>query len=65
MASEEAKHLNKLFYSVGRNNTDLELTLLATRDKLKPFLDEGVVHKDRKREVKGLENHGQKPKKGS
>ena len=28
------------------------MTLVQTREKLKPFIDEGVVHKDRKREVK-------------
>ena len=28
------------------------MTLVQTREKLKPFIDDGVVHKDRKREVK-------------
>ena len=28
------------------------MTLVQTREKLKPFVDDGVVHKDRKREVK-------------
>ena len=28
------------------------MTLVQTREKLKPFVDDGVVHKDRKRETK-------------
>ena len=28
------------------------MTLVTTREKLKPFVDDGVVHKDRKRQVK-------------
>ena len=28
------------------------MTLVQTREKLKPFVDDGVVHKDRKREKK-------------
>lgn len=28
------------------------MTLVQTREKLKPFVDDGVVHKDRKKQVK-------------
>ena len=28
------------------------MTLVQTREKLKPFVDDGVVHKDRKRQIK-------------
>ena len=38
------------------------MTLVQTREKLKPFVDDGVVHKDRKREIKrtGDEYHNQR-----
>ena len=60
--SDEAKNLNKLFNSVGQLNDELEMSLVTNRDRLKPFVDEGVVHKDRKREVKRYAEDGQKPK---
>ena len=41
-----------LFKEVGIQSNHLGMTLVNTREKLKPFVDDGVVHKDRKREVK-------------
>ena len=61
LPSEEARELEALFDEVGKNNTHLDMTLVQTREKLKPFVDEGVVHKDRKREVK-MADESSKPK---
>lgn len=40
------------------------MTLVGTREKLKPFVDEGVVHKDRKRDTNKAVEGTFKPKKG-
>ena len=60
--SEDASQLNELFDKVGEHNNKLEMTLITTRDKLKPFVDEGVVHKDRRKEAKKNVDHSKKPK---
>ena len=50
--SEEARILDQLFKEVGIQSNHLGMTLVQTREKLKPFVDDGVVFKDRKREAK-------------
>ena len=50
--SEEARILDQLYKEVGIQSNHLAMTLVQTREKLKPFVDDGVVHKDRKRETK-------------
>lgn len=50
--SEETRRLDHLFKEVGIQNSNLGMTLVQTREKLKPFVDDGVVHKDRKRQIK-------------
>lgn len=50
--SEEARLMDKLFREVGKYNNSLGMTLVSTREKLKPFVDDGVVHKDRKKDTR-------------
>ena len=50
--SEEARKLDMLYKEVGIQSNHLGMTLVQTREKLKPFVDDGVVHKDRKKETK-------------
>ena len=47
-ASEAAKRLDACKREVEMMSVQLGLTLVQTRQKLQPFLDEGVVYKDRK-----------------
>jgi hypothetical protein len=42
--------MNKLFREVRNQSNSLGMTLVSTREKLKPFVDDGVVHKDRKKD---------------
>lgn len=46
--SEEARALDVVFREVGILSNQLGMTLVNTRQKLQPFIDEGVVHTDRK-----------------
>ena len=50
--SVEAKALDVVFREVGILSNQLGMTLVNTRQKLQPFIDEGVVHQDRKRRKK-------------
>lgn len=50
--SDEAKALDVVFREVGILSNQLGMTLVNTRQKLQPFIDEGVVHKDRKKAKK-------------
>ena len=50
--SKEAKRLDVVFKEVGILSNQLAMTLVNTRQKLQPFVDEGVVHKDRKKATK-------------
>lgn len=58
ITSKEAKLMNKLFNDVKKQNNGLGMTLVQTREKLKPFVDDGVVHKDRKKESKPANDEG-------
>lgn len=44
--------MDLLFKEVGVQSNHLGMTLVTTREKLKPFVDDGVVHKDRKHVVR-------------
>ena len=46
--SDGAKRLDTLFREVELMSTQLRMTLVQTRSKLQPFIDEGVIYKDRK-----------------
>ena len=48
MPSKETKELDLLYREVGLMSNNFGMKLVQTREKLKPFCDEGVVHKDRK-----------------
>lgn len=50
--SKEARKLDIVFREVGIMSNQLAMTLVNTRQKLQPFLDDGVVHKDRKKATK-------------
>lgn len=49
MPSKETRELDLVFREVCIQSNNFGMKLVQTRDKLKPFCDEGVVHKDRKR----------------
>ena len=46
--SEEAKALDCVYREVGIPSNQLGMTLVHTRQKLQPFIDEGFVNEDRK-----------------
>lgn len=46
---DEAKRLDSMFEEVGTISALVAMNLVATRQKLQPFVSEGVVYKDRKK----------------
>ena len=53
--SEGARRLDAAYREVDLMSNQLGLTLVATRQKLQPFVDDGVIYKDRKIVSKKLE----------
>ena len=49
LMSDEAKRLDSLFREVVQISGSVAMNLVATRQKLQPFVSEGVVYKDRKK----------------
>jgi len=49
LMSEEAKRLDSLFKDVMQVSSSVAMNLVTTRQKLQPFVCEGVVYKDRKK----------------
>jgi hypothetical protein len=47
--SDEAKRLDSLYREVMQLSGSVAMNLVATRQKLQPFVSEGVVYKDRKK----------------
>jgi hypothetical protein len=51
--SDEARHLDLVYREVNGMHENLQLSLVLCRQKLAPFLDDGFVHKDRKKKRSG------------